>query len=107
VITERHGSAMHTKGIDMNRAEVLDTAKGYVTQDRAADHGDMEDNFKNIESFWYLWDSIKPDDLPIGMDTAVKMTLLKIARIASNPKHEDNWVDGCGYLACGGELAGK
>ena len=78
----------------MKRAEVLDTAKGYVTQDRAADHGNMEDNFKNIESFWYLWDSIK-------------MTLLKIARIASNPNHEDNWVDGCGYLACGGELAGK
>ena len=48
MITERHGSAMHTKGIDMNRAEVLDTAKGYVTQDRAADHGDMEDNFGEI-----------------------------------------------------------
>jgi hypothetical protein len=35
------------------------------------------------------------------------MTLLKIARIASNPKNIDNWEDGCGYLACGGELAGK
>jgi hypothetical protein len=32
------------------------------------------------------------------------MTLLKVARISSNPKHVDNWVDGCGYLACGGEI---
>jgi hypothetical protein len=34
----------------------------------------------------------------------VMMTLLKLARIKSNPKHEDNWIDGCGYLACGGEI---
>jgi hypothetical protein len=33
------------------------------------------------------------------------MTLLKIARIASNPQHADNWVDGCGYMACGGEVS--
>jgi hypothetical protein len=35
------------------------------------------------------------------------MTLLKIARIASNPRHADNWVDACGYMACGGEVATK
>ena len=66
----------------MKRADILDTAKGYVTQDRAAQHGNMEDNFTNIETVWYWWDSIKPDDLPPGADCAVKMTLLKIARIA-------------------------
>ena len=91
----------------MNRASVLDTAKGYVTQDRASQHGDMEDNFCNIETVWYWWDSIKPDDLPVGADCAVKMTLLKIARIASNPEHADNWVDACGYMACGGEVSTK
>jgi hypothetical protein len=88
----------------MKRAEILDKAKSYVTEDRAADHGDMKENFTNIEGGWAWWDTIKPNDLPTGMDTAVKMTLLKIARIASNPDHDDNWVDGCGYLACGGEL---
>jgi len=91
----------------VTRASVLDKAKEYVTKDRAEKHGDMEDNFNNIETAWHWWDSVKPDDLPSGMDTAVKMTLLKIARIASNPKNLDNWEDGCGYLACGGELAGK
>jgi hypothetical protein len=38
-------------------------------------------------------------------DVAVMMTLLKLARIKSNHANPDNWVDGCGYMACGGELA--
>ena len=94
----------------MNRAEVLDTAKGYVTQDRASQHGEMENNFTNIEAAWSWWDGIKPENMPAGADCAIKMTLLKIARIASNPEHMDNWVDACGYMACGGEVvnnAGK
>ena len=88
-----------------DRAKVLDTAKGYVTKDRASEHGDMEDNFIRIAALWNahlgLIDFIKPHDVP------VLMTLLKIARIGSNPKHMDNWVDACGYMACGGELASK
>jgi hypothetical protein len=40
-------------------------------------------------------------------DVAVMMTLLKVARIKSNPKHMDNFIDGAGYLACGGELVSK
>jgi len=87
------------------RAKVLDTAKGYVTKDRAADHGDMEDNFIRTAALWNahlgLIDFIKPHDVP------VLMTLLKIARIGSNPKHMDNWVDACGYMACGGEVVSK
>ena len=35
-----------------DRAKILDTAKGYVTKDRAADHGDMEDNFQRIALYW-------------------------------------------------------
>jgi len=88
-----------------DRAKVLDTAKGYVTKDRASDHGDMEANFVRIAALWNahlgLIDFIKPHDVP------VLMTLLKVARIGSNPKHMDNWVDACGYMACGGELASK
>tara|TARA_R100000455_G_C6180979_1_gene58833 strand:- start:122 stop:565 length:444 start_codon:yes stop_codon:yes gene_type:complete len=88
-----------------DRAKVLDTAKGYVTKDRAADHGDMEDNFIRTAALWNahlgLIDFIKPHDVP------VLMTLLKIARIGSNPKHMDNWVDACGYMACGGEVVSK
>ena len=88
----------------MGRAAVLDTAKDYVTRDRAADHGDMEDNFRTIASYWNTHlgiDFIEPQDV------AVMMTLLKIARIKQNEKHIDNWVDACGYMACGGEIVSK
>ena len=86
-----------------SRADILDTAKEYVTKDRAAQHGDMEDNFTRIAEYWsvHLDTPVYPDDV------AVMMTLLKVARIKSNHEHPDNWVDGAGYMACGGELAAK
>ena len=87
----------------MNRADILDTAKDYVTKDRAATHGDAERNFGLIAAYWsaHLNRNIKPHDV------AVMMTLLKLARARSNPKHTDNWIDGCGYLALGGEAAAE
>ena len=86
----------------MKRSDILDTAKVYVTKDRAADHGDMEDNFATIARFWsaYLGAGVTAHDV------AAMMMLLKIARIRSNPAHQDNWVDSAGYAACGGEIAG-
>ena len=88
-----------------SRGSILDTAKEYVTKDRAADHGDMEDNFQRIAAYWNthlgLISYIKDTDV------AVMMALLKVARIHSNVTHGDNWIDACGYLSCGGELAGK
>jgi hypothetical protein len=85
----------------MNRAEILATATQYVTKDRAATHGDAERNFEMIAAYWstHLGVEILPADV------AVMMTLLKIARIGSNARNADNWVDGCGYLACGGEIS--
>ena len=88
-----------------SRGNILDTAKEYVTKDRAADHGDMQDNFQRIAAYWNthlgLISYIKDTDV------AVMMTLLKVARIHSNTENVDNWIDACGYMACGGELAGK
>ena len=88
--------------MDYDRATVLDTAKEYVTKDRAADHGDLENNFHTISAYWsnHLGIAVSPTDV------AVMMCLLKLARIKSNPGHMDNWIDGCGYLACGAELTG-
>lgn len=83
----------------MKRVDCLDTAKAYVTKDRANDHGDMEDNFATIATYWstHLGHKIEPQDV------GVMMALLKMARIKSNPFHEDNYVDGAGYLACAAE----
>ena len=85
----------------MNRTEILEAAKQAVTVDRAATHGDAESNFGLIAAYWsaHLDAEVTPEDV------AVMMTLLKLARVRSNPAHVDSWVDGCGYLACGGEIA--
>ena len=87
----------------VTRGQVLDTAKEYVTKDRAADHGNMEDNFNTIGKYWSVHLGVDVS----ATDVAVMMTLLKAARIKSNPSHPDNWVDACGYMACGGEIVGK
>ena len=85
----------------LTRAEVLDTAKEYVTKDRAADHGDMEDNFKTIAIYWSV--HLNTEVLP--HDVGVMMMLLKAARTKSNPRHADNYIDAAGYSACAAELA--
>lgn len=87
----------------MNRAGILDTAKGYVTQDRNVTHGEPEETFGLIAAYWssHL-------DIPVTeTDVAVLMTLFKLARLKANPTNPENWVDGCGYLACGGEIAAQ
>jgi hypothetical protein len=83
------------------RGNLLDVAKAYITKDRQADHGDAEDNFSRIAQYWsvHLGTPVKAHDV------AVMMALLKVARIKQNPNHIDNWVDGAGYFACGGEIA--
>jgi len=85
----------------LTRAEVLDTAKEYVTKDRASDHGDMEDNFKTIAIYWS--GHLNCEVLPV--DVGVMMLLLKAARAKSNPRHSDNYIDAAGYAACAAELA--
>ena len=96
----------NTAGVDPNawtRSGILNQAEQYVIKDRAADHGDMEDNFQRISDLWTAY--LGFDLIITSKDVAVMMTLLKIARIKSNPQNSDNWIDGAGYLACGGEIA--
>lgn len=86
----------------MKRADILATASEYVTTDRAATHGDAEDNFRRIADLWNAYMGV--DDIT-SIDVAVMLALLKVARIRSNPTHADNWIDIAGYAACGGEIA--
>ena len=84
-----------------DRETILDTAKEYITNDRAQTHGqDAEDSFSVIAQYWsnHL-------DVPVSAsDVCTMMCLLKLARIKSNPKHTDSWIDVCGYAALGGEI---
>ena len=87
------------------RSSVLDTAKQYVTKDREATHGDMENNFEAIAMLWEQYFSYEWSFSPT--DVAMMMALLKIARLKSNKDNPDNYIDACGYMACAGELALK
>lgn len=84
----------------MNRSEILDTAKEYVTKDRANTHGDAESNFGLVSAYWsaHLNRNISAHDV------AVMMTLFKLARMRSNPAHVDSAVDAAGYSALAGEI---
>lgn len=85
----------------MKRAQLLDTAKELVTRDRNATHGEPEDTFGLIAAYW----SAHLDREITSADVAIMMNLMKCARLRANPRNPDNWLDGIGYLACGGELA--
>lgn len=87
------------------RSSVLDTAKQYVTKDREATHGDMENNFEAVAMLWEQYFNCEWSFSPV--DVAVMMALLKIARLKSNKDNPDNYIDACGYMACAGELALK
>lgn len=83
-----------------SRGEILSTATEYVTKDRAADHGSMEDNFKTIAIYWSVHLGVEVH----AHDVGTMMLLLKAARAKSNPKHADNYIDAAGYAACAAEL---
>lgn len=87
----------------MNRTEILKKANECVMGDREQDYGSPEDNFGIIAKLW----STYLDFDVTAVDVAMMMSLLKVARIKSGRLHEDNFVDGAGYFACAGEIAGK
>lgn len=87
----------------VTRSEILDTAKQYVTQDRAATHGDAERNFNLIADYW----SAHLDQNVTDHDVAVMMCLFKLARMKSNPSHIDSAQDLCGYGSIAGEIGAK
>lgn len=87
------------------RADILDTAKGYVLKDRNSTYGTPEDNFKRIAILWEAYDQIRRPGPETPIDVSIKMILMKIARLAHNPGHKDSWVDTAGYAACGAGIA--
>ena len=89
----------------MNREEILSTAIQYSTKDRAATHGNAEDNFDNVADLWSWWLHGREIYAINGFDVGIMMALFKIARIKGNIGYLDNYVDGAAYLALAGEIA--
>lgn len=90
----------------MTREEILETAKKCVCGDREQDYGSPERSFDVIARMWNAYLEDRMSVMLDAKDVAVMMCLFKIARIMTGHGKADNWVDGCGYLACGGEIEG-
>jgi hypothetical protein len=90
----------------MNRAQFLQQAEQTICRDRQDIHGNPENTFALIAQYWstFLSEESEKQITLCGADVAAMMTLFKIARMQINPFHEDNIVDGIGYLAIAGEL---
>lgn len=88
------------------RGDYLARAEQTICRDREDIHGSPENTHELIAAYWstYLTEETAHPIAIAGADVAVMMTLFKIARMQVNPRHEDNIVDGIGYLAIAGEL---
>lgn len=92
----------------MDRKECLQEALRVVSTDRQNDYGTPEKNFEVIARYWSNYLSsvgVVTDVFIRPLDVAAMMCLLKIARIATSPTKEDNWVDLAGYAANGVEVS--
>jgi hypothetical protein len=87
------------------RAKFLETVTGLVCKDRNVQHGDAEDNFRNIATLWTDYLAMRPNGPLQSYEVGIMMTLFKIARMAYNPTNQENWLDSAGYMACGGVIA--
>lgn len=88
------------------RADILRQAERIICRDRQDTHGKPENTFALIATYWsaYLSQECSAEVELADADVAVLMVLFKIARLQMNPFHQDNIVDGIGYMALAGEL---
>lgn len=94
---------------NITRSDILNAAMRCVCGDREQDYGSPESSFRMIAALWEPFlkqKCVSPGaELTISPeDVAAMMALFKIARIATGHGKADSWVDGAGYLACGGEI---
>lgn len=87
------------------RRESLFRTIQMVTVDRAATHGDAEDEMPRVAAVWNGLLKHKLKEPLTQFDVAALMVGLKMVRATANPLHLDNWDDGSGYSSIGAGLA--
>lgn len=85
----------------------LIAAQAAVCGDRPLNYGNPENNFGRIAILWNAWNAVRRPGPYVGADIAIMMDLVKTARLANNPAHNDSWIDKAGYAACGYDIAAK
>ena len=83
---------------------ILDTAAGLVAGDRQETYGDAAVDFTRTGK---LWAAILGLPEVSAEQVALCMTAVKISRLCHTPNHADSWVDACGYMALGGDIAAR
>jgi hypothetical protein len=94
----------------MNAKEIATKAADIVSGDRQATHGDMMANFNAIAEMWTALLKAAGKDPGSDLDAhdvANMMEALKIARRYSGAFNVDDYVDGCGYAACAGDIRAR
>jgi hypothetical protein len=88
-------------------ADIAQAAADLVSGDRHQTHGDKQVNHEKIASMWNVYLEIRrvPDAPLDGVDVALMMALLKVARTQLGSPNLDDYVDICGYAACAGEIS--
>lgn len=84
----------------MNRAEILETANKLISGDRHQQYGSAQDNFQKIADLWTTFKGVEFTASDVGMF----MIMVKLARLSTNPSHEDSYLDMAGYAALTGEI---
>lgn len=89
----------------MQATSILARAADLVGGDRRAQHGDAAALHATIARLWNVYLCARPGRMIEAHDVAMMMALLKVARTTTGAHNEDNYVDGAGYIAIGGQLA--
>ena len=101
---EREIDGEYVLGLN-RRAKTLRTAETLINGDRAKAYGDPSENFGRIAGLLNAQFKHKlVSDFTAG-DVALILTHLKLSRLANTPDHADSFIDACGYLALGAEIA--
>lgn len=86
----------------------LDRAREIIYGDREKTYGHPSRNLQTIAEMWNAYLAVKIDKVALDQatswrldtkDVCVLMSLVKAARFANDPDHEDNEVDAIGYWA--------
>jgi hypothetical protein len=86
------------------RASIINEISKATLVDRCKTHGDAEDNFNDIATFWNVQLKGKLKAPLTALDVATMMVAMKLCRAACNPDHIDHYVDAGGYAVCAGGI---
>lgn len=81
------------------RGKILDEAKSTINGPRQDMYGNPEDSFAAIADFWAVYRKHNKGKHSPAHDAAMKMALMKVARICTGTGGLDSYVDLCGYVA--------